>query len=337
MLSRENAMREALSELEEQRGRNYAEEQRRREEFAAKSARAAELLEQRRQALSDGMRCAFADPANAPEISKQTAEKIDFVNRELHAELKRQGMPEDWLQPVRRCPVCGDTGYTGTLIREQCACLKRAVLARLCRQEGLQGLSEQNFAHFDEEVFPDEPLEGLKNTQRGYIRNIRTRCERFADDFAPGQGHGLLFCGETGVGKTYMMNCVAQRVLERGFSVVFVSAYRLSEIMRENQFDGRGAELVGDLLNCDLLCIDDLGAEPMRREATVSGFYHIIGERVNAGRAFVVTTNCAVSQLYERYGDRLAARLCDPGRMQILRFPGVDVRRRAAERAALAE
>ena len=124
----------------------------------------------------------------------------------------------------------------------------------------------------------------------------------------------MLLIGPTGVGKTFLLNCVAQRVLARGFSVAFVGAYRMSEIMRQNQFDGSNADLVNEFLTCDLLCVDDLGSEPMRRETTVSGFYYILNERTNAGKAFAVSTNCTPQQLYARDGDRVAARLCDPGR-----------------------
>lgn len=256
------------------------------------------------------------------------------INRELRRELRACGLPEDYLQPVYRCPLCRDTGYVGEPVHEQCVCLKRAVLARLYQNDGLQSLARENFGTFDETIFPDTPIEGRKGTQRGYVKKIRERCERFADGFAPGEGTGLLLCGKSGLGKTFLLNCVAQRVLERGFSVVSISAYKLTETMRRFQFGGDDAALVQDMLTCDLLLIDDLGSEPMLRGVTVSALYHIVSERSGAGRSIVVTTNCSVDQLYEKYDDRIAARLCDPGRMQVLTFVGVDVRRFAAARQA---
>ena len=333
MISRENALREALSELEEQRARNYAEEERRREALAVRAPEAAGLLSERQALLHEGMQRAFADPAHAREISEDMGRRMEEIGAAVREALRAQGLPEDWLQPVYRCPLCQDTGYVGETVREQCSCLKSAVLNRLFREEGLQSLRERNFARFDERVFSAEPLPGGPYSQRDYMLAIRAKCERYADAFAPGQGRGLLFTGETGTGKTYMLNCVAERVLERGFSTVVVSSYRLSEIMRRYQWNGSGQEQVQDLLTCDLLCIDDLGSEPLRREETISGLYHIVGERTDANLAVAVTTNCSVEQIYERCGDRVAARLCDPGRMQILRFVGQDVRRRAAELA----
>ena len=70
----------------------------------------------------------------------------------------------------------------------------------------------------------------------------------------------------------------------------------------------------------------------MLRGVTVSSIYHIINERRNANRALVVTTNCDSDMLYEKYDDRIAARLTDPSRMKVIPFIGTDVRRFAAGR-----
>lgn len=333
MLSRENVMREALSELEAQRARNLMEEKARRAEAERRSSAVAALLARRQQMLFSGMRGAFAAPGKAHEISTSMRQGMEEINAELRRELAACGLPEDYLQPVYRCPLCRDTGYVGEPVHEQCVCLKRAVLSRLYQNEGLQGLERENFFTFDESIFPDTPIEGRKNTQRGYIKKIRERCENYAGGFALGEGNGLLLCGKSGLGKTFLMNCVAQRVLERGYSVMVISAYKLTEAMRRFQFGAEGLETVQDMLSCDLLCIDDLGSEPMIRGVTVSALYHIVSERRNAGRSIVVTTNCSVDQLYEKYDDRVAARLCDPGRMQVMEFVGVDVRRFAAAHA----
>lgn len=332
MLSRENVTREALSNLEAQRSANLVEEKRRRAEAEEKSPAVRELLAARQRLFFAGMREAFASPEKAQEISQNMQAKMELVNIELRAALLACGLPQDYLQPVYRCGECRDTGYVGEPVHEMCTCLKRTVMNRLYQSEGLQGLERENFAFFNEMVFPDTPIEGRKSTQRGYINKIRKRCEDYADAFEAGNGKGLLLCGKSGLGKTFLMNCVAQRVLERGYSVVVISAYKLIEAMRRYQFGDEGMEQVQDFLSCDLLCIDDLGSEPMLRGVTISALYHIINERRNANKALVVTTNCVTQELYEKYDDRIAARLCDMGRMQIFEFIGVDVRQFAARK-----
>ena len=332
MLSRENVTREALSALEAQRAANLMEEKRRRAEAEEKSPDVAKLLAARQKLFFGGMRGAFASPAKAKEISQNMQTEMERINAELRIALAAVGFPEDYLQPVYRCRECRDTGYVGEPVHEQCGCLKRAVMNRLYQSEGLQGLEKENFEAFDESIFPDEPIEGRKTSQRAFIKKCRQFCEEYADTFAMGDGKGLLLCGRSGLGKTFLMNCVAQRVLERGYSVVVISAYKLIEAMRRYQFGEDSGEQVQDLLSCDLLCIDDLGSEPMLRGVTVSSLYHIINERRNANRATVITTNLDSDLLYEKYDDRIAARLTDPSRMKVIPFVGTDVRRFAAQK-----
>ena len=331
-MNRENVMREALSDLEAQRASNIETERQRREEARAKSAEIAALLDERQKLFYSGMRGAFASPEKAKQISGNMKTEMERLNQKLRAALVQNGLPEDYLQPVYRCAICKDTGYVGEPIHEPGACLQRTVLNTLCQNEGLQGLEHENFDTFDERIFPDTPIEGRKQSQRGYIRKYREFCEQYADQFRPNEGKGLLFSGRSGLGKTFLMNCVAQRVLERGYSVVVISAYKLVELMRGYQFDGKGAEQVQDILTCDLLAIDDLGSEPMIRNVTVSALYHIVSERNNANRAMIVTTNCDSDLLYEKYDDRIAARLTAPSRMNVIEFVGTDVRRFAHER-----
>lgn len=327
MLNREYVMREALSDLEAQRARNLAEEKVRRDLAQQKNPAIGALLQRRQALLLTGMRGAFSTPAKAQDIAQDMKRQMEQINASLRRELKASGLDEEYLQPVYRCALCKDTGYIGEPVHEQCVCLKRAVMNRLYESEGLQGLERENFKRFDLSIFPDTPIEGRKLTQRAYIERTRAFCEEYAEAFAAAQGKGLLLCGKSGLGKTFLMNCVAQRILERGFSVVLISSYKMIETMRRYQFSGEGAQSVQDLLACDLLCIDDLGSEPMLRGVTHSALYHIINERRNANRAMVVTTNLDSDLLYEKYDDRIAARLTDPSRMSVIEFVGVDVRR----------
>ena len=327
MISRENVTREALSELEARRSENLRIEKERREEAQEKSPVVAALLERRQNLFFGSMRDAFARPAQARGISATMGEELAQINADIRKELAACGLPEDYLQPVYRCPVCRDTGYVGEPIHAQCSCLKRAVMDRIYQNDGLQILEKENFATFDENIFPDQPMEGRKLSQRGYIKKIRKICEQYADEFTPGAGLGLVLSGKSGLGKTFMMNCVAQRVLERGYSVVMISAYRLLDVMRQYQFRGENAAYVADLLSCDLLCIDDLGSEPMLRDVTVSTLYHVVNERRNEKRALLISTNLDNDGLYGRYDDRVGARLTDPSRMKVLEFAGMDVRR----------
>lgn len=326
MMNRENVLRELLAEYENQRALNRREEIRRREEVARRSQAAGALIARREEVFYARMRAAFAQPREAQRLADGLQSELERINAALRAELVRLGLPEDYLQPVYRCPICRDTGYVGEPVHEQCACLRQRMLQRLYREEGLAGLERENFAAFDAGVFPDEPLPGQEVTQRAYMERVRALCERYADEYPRAPERNLLFFGATGLGKTFLMNCIAQRVLERGMTVLRVTAYRLVEVMRAQRWDERSAQTARALCTCDLLALDDLGAEPMLENVTIEALYHVLSERIAAERGFVISTNLSLSDLQAAYTERVSSRLLDTRRTRAIRFLGRDVR-----------
>ena len=111
----------------------------------------------------------------------------------------------------------------------QCVCLKRAVLNRLYDNDGLQGLKTQNYETFDENIFPDVPLEGRKGTQRTYIRKIRQICEQYADAFRTGKRKGRAALWRVGSwARRFCSTSWRSACWNRGYSVVVISAYKLT-------------------------------------------------------------------------------------------------------------
>ncbi len=326
MISRENVLRELLAEYENQRALNRREELRRRQEVSARSPQAARLLGRREEIFYARMRAAFSSPEEAHRIADGLEAELDALNRALRAELSRLGLAEDYLQPVYRCAACRDTGYVGEPIHEQCACLRQRVMNRLYQDENLTGLDRENFETFDARVFPDEKLPGSDFTQRAYMLRMREKCEQYADEFPNGPVRNLLMCGKSGLGKTFLMNCIAQRVLERGYTVLRITAYRLVEVMRRYHWNGQDAQTVDEMRDCGLLLLDDLGTEPMIENVTIEYLYHILNERTIRERHTVVSTNLMPMELQAAYTERVASRLLDKRFTLMLRFAGKDVR-----------
>ena len=137
----------------------------------------------------------------------------------------------------------------------------------------------------------------------------------------------LLLYGPGGVGKTFLLNCVFARLLERGFSGVRITAYRMHETMRLKHI-GAPEEAQGfeELIQTPILVIDDLGTEPMLRNITVEYLFTLLNERCAAGRATLIATNLSPAELKERYGERVASRLLDRSRCVTVRMAGADLR-----------
>lgn len=324
-MNREAALRLLLTEYEREREAGQRALTARMEEAGARDVGIARLLDKRQQLFQQGLQRAFGAPQDAQAISLALAGEIERIQAELRQRLAVIGLPEDYLQPQYACPRCRDTGYVGEPVRELCSCLQQRLLTLLYREEGLAELERENFERFDEAVFPDTPgPEGP--SQRAYMRRLRDLCLRYAEGYPEVPQRNLLFFGPSGLGKSFLMNCIAQRALSRGIAVMRITAYEMLSRMRAVHF-GAGADQTADLFTVPLLFIDDLGTEPMLENITIVQLFTLLNERRNKEKGTVISTNFSLDELNNAYTERVTSRLLDQRHTQVLRFWGNDLRR----------
>ena len=82
-------------------------------------------------------------------------------------------------------------------------------------------------------------------------------------------------------------------------------------------------------LDCDLLIIDDLGAE-ITNKFTVSCLYNLLNMRMIRHKSVIISTNLGKDELRERYSERVTSRLF--GEFSPLLFRGRDVREQKLRR-----
>ena len=113
---------------------------------------------------------------------------------------------------------------------------------------------------------------------KGYV-------ERFEDFKA--RGKGLLFLGGTGTGKTFAACCIANALLDKGYSVRVAT---FAEIAAKLQGNWDKEEVYKELARYDLLVLDDLGAE---RDTSYMDeiIFAVIDTRSAAKRPMIVTSN----------------------------------------------
>ena len=202
-----------------------------------------------------------------------------------------------------------------------CECFEARLRLRQYEDGSMAGVDEQNFDKFDPDFIPEA------DGQRERTVQAKNLCERYADSFPDTEYRNLLLTGEGGLGKTFLLNCIFERVTARGFSAVRITAFRMFEAMRQqhmgndDKYDGFSA-----LIEAPLLLIDDLGTEPMMRNITVEYLFTLLNERAAAKRHTVVATNLTPVQLKERYGERVASRLLDKTLCAPVQFKGKDLR-----------
>lgn len=324
---KERILRELETEYQAQRVANQAEEARRLVEASAADPEIRALADRRQALFQERMRAAFAAPEQAQRISEGLTRSLEIIAAQLRKRLKAAGFPEDYLQPVYRCEKCRDYGYVGEPLREMCECLRGRVVALQLQNDNMGIQAEECFERWDAMIFDPAPLPELPQGQRGYMLRVRDLCETYANAFPNAPQRDLLFSGTSGLGKTFLLNCIAQRVLSRGYSAWKLTAHRLMSLLRDEAF-GRGDPEQQTLLwEVPLLLVDDLGTEPMLENVTIPQLFRLLDERASARRHTIVSTNLTPHQLLERYTERIGSRLMDARTTGSIRFLGKDVRR----------
>ena len=134
------------------------------------------------------------------------------------------GYPDDYFEPVYSCPDCKDTGSINGI---RCHCFKQAVINTVYSQSNIRDiLDRENFSSFSFDYFSDEdtnPATGLTSLQT--MQNAVRECQNFINDF-DNKPKNLFLYGNTGVGKTFLSNCVAKELLDRGYSVIYFTAFQ---------------------------------------------------------------------------------------------------------------
>ena len=311
------AYERVMEEYRLQREKNNAEEDRRKEEIREKNPALFDLVTQRHHLVLGSIQNILLGQG---EDNQDLESKMADYNARIREGLVQNGYAPNYLEPVCRCAKCGDTGYVGEPVREMCTCLKAAL-----SRENNAGHNAETFEDYNADFFPDTPLKEMpQRTQRAYMRATRKACETFADRYPEGSVRNLLLHGSSGLGKTHLARCVANRLTDRGFNVRFVTAYQLLSDLRQDYFRPEG--VTEEYLNADFLVIDDLGIEPLFDKITVEMILNVLNERLLRGKGTAISTNLSRRELQERYTERFSSRFLSPANCLDLAFIGEDMR-----------
>ncbi len=248
-------------------------------------------------------------------IEKLKNKNLDYqrARRDL---FKSAGIDENYLKPRYTCERCNDTGFCDG---KMCACLEG-----ILKQEAFKELAEctplkiSSFSDFDVSLY--------KTAQaKKKMKTIFDYCVSYADAFDH-SNPSLFMYGETGLGKTHLSLAIAGKVIEKGYGVVYGSAHNLLGMIEREKF-GRSENPDGTteekLLCCDLLILDDLGAE-FSTPFTVAEIYNIINTRMAKELPTIISSNVKLEELEKRYSSRVTSRII--GTYEMLNFIGNDIR-----------
>jgi len=247
--------------------------------------------------------------------------QVASLREEKTKVLQQAGFSLNDLEPHYECEKCNDTGYIES---NMCSCLKMRITDVLYENSNIKEiLKEENFDHYSFRYYPEGQAltvaEQAVKTAHGFVEN-------FADS-----SDNLFITGGTGVGKTFLTNCIAKELIDRGYFVVYLSAVRLFDILsditfgnKKNDSEGVSGDYIKNYLyKCDLLVIDDLGTE-MVNSFVSTQLFDCVNERLLSRKHTIISTNLSLDQLQYNYSERLVSRIVN--KYTLIKLFGDDIR-----------
>lgn len=253
-------------------------------------------------------------------------ERIDLLKKRKQELILAAGFAIDYIEPHFVCSTCQDTGYIGN---NKCNCFKQAIVNLLYSQSNVfQALTYENFSTFSFSYYDDTQVDNLlKKTPYKNIQDILKDVKCFIKEFNK-RYENLLIYGNTGVGKTFLSNCIAKELLDSGHTVIYLTAFQLFEILEKYKFNSTDnyEEIRNQfeyILDCDLLIIDDIGTE-LNNTFITSQLYQCINERHLKQKSTIISTNLSFDQLKNNYSERIFSRISS--NYKLLKIIGDDIR-----------
>ena len=261
----------------------------------------------------------------ATDAAEVLRAKSEALADEKARMLYDNGYDDAFFLDVFDCEACKDTGF---LREKHCHCLKQRLITKYYEMSNLaKVLERENFNTFDINYYSDIIDINHGISPRSNISRIRTACLKFIDNF-DSKFENLLFYGPTGLGKTFLSNCIAKELLDEGKTVLYTTAAQLFKLVEDARFNrGNAADNAAYLAmipDVDLLIIDDLGTE-FSTKVTTTELFNFINTRLLNQKSTIISTNLAPKDFEEYYhDDRITSRIL--GEYMLLGFIGDDIR-----------
>lgn len=325
MISKKQQYKQLIKMYDKKRLESTKEQARREEHIHAKIPRIAQIDMEMSSTGIKLAKTAFDPKANTSElIIKFQEENQNLIKLKQHL-LVKNDYPADYLDLHFDCNKCNDTGYIGT---EHCSCLNQSLINVAYEQSNLKHILDyENFDTFDFNYYSEEVDKKFGRSPRKNMENLYQVSVHFAHDFDR-SFKNILFYGDTGLGKTFLCNCIAKDLLDQGKTVLYLPAVQLFQLFETARFHREdmeefSKEMLNTLLTVELLIIDDLGTEFIT-SFTGPELFNAINTRVLNQKPTIISTNLSLEEIKQQYSDRIVSRIL--GSYEILPVFGEDIR-----------
>ena len=307
--------------------RNAARERNaaRADEIAVKIPEIPVIQREMAEAARRVTKAVILSPQNAAGEIEALRDKSLALQKKRAELLIAAGYPEDYLKEQAPCDACGGSGWAESAT---CGCFRE-----ILKQKAYEELSEVSqlrhcsFENFSAEMYPEAAADGGVSPRK-HMSGIYSFCQKYAAGFSK-DSESLLMLGYTGLGKTHLSLAVAGVVTGLGYGVLYTPVQKLMDKLESLKFSyspeakQQYARDMESVLSCDLLVLDDLGAEFITQFSS-SILYNIVNTRLVETRPTIISTNLDPAEIEAKYAPRMLSRLM--GGYRALKFTGKDIR-----------
>ena len=242
--------------------------------------------------------------------TRTSEEKIKNLKKEKDKLLVENGYKTDYMDLKYHHDLCKDTGFVGT---RPCSCRKQLIIEENYEKSGLRSaINRENFNTFNLSLFSKNPYMNMGVSPYENMLSIVSEIKDYINNFDKQTGN-IFIWGDVGRGKTFLINSIAKELLDRNYSVVYMTSTKLFKFLNDYHwaFEDRRSKLESEyelIFACDLLIIDDLGAET-HRSTDQSNLFDVVNERLNKGLPIILSSNLNEDMIGEIYGPREFSRI----------------------------
>ena len=250
-------------------------------------------------------------------LKKSTASfesEIEETKKKLEEKLSKMNICLDDFEPKYYCKKCQDTGIA---LGKYCDCFYELLNKKLAKNIGANIDKTHTFENSNFELFDN------KDEVSKIYSKIKEWCEKIKET----KYKNLVISGATGVGKTYLSECICNEFLKKDMIINFHTAFSLNNVFYKyaTTFGSEKIEILDDILKCDVLFIDDFGSEPKMKNSE-EYFYALINERTLNQLVTIISTNLSPLQILDRYGERTFSRISNKANSLMIKIDNSDLR-----------
>ena len=228
-------------------------------------------------------------------------------------ELKEDEYIKDGLVYCKLCNTPRSLFIKNVLRRCLCDCLtqKRDDDAKAIEEaERLHNLEKLKINSLIGERYKNVTFENTMTGNNKTFDEAYIRCKRYCgvSRTVLNNGMGIYIYGDTGTGKTHITACMANTLINQGYSVLFTNFFEISKSIKSTFGRSEMSEndYINNLASIDFLFIDDLGTERVQSGDSdlwlQEKIFDVLNRRYNNKKPTVFTSNHSIKELVNDRG-----------------------------------